>query len=342
MRWITASLLSMLLSLGLPVFGQEPQPSPRKDENLKLQVDLVMMDAQVLEQKTARVVGNLKKEDFVLYEDGIKQEITHFSQNTLPLSVILLVDRGGCLDPFNEEVHKATMEAVNRLKPEDEVAVMTFGHSVELVQSFRTYKRSIAEALKRVPAHEEEAPHCFNLAFYEAAQYMRRASNPDGRRVIIMITALTRSFDCPGASSEEVRNAVFESGSVVCGLIPASAGQRIENGVMGGLASIAGVFKARTSSLKSLAEETGGEVISAKSQNIDLAFRDLVDHLRTRYNIGFVASDQKRDGRFHKLKLEIAPATLKRDGKLVVKTRRGYIAGRAAADAVEGERPRQK
>src|SRR5216684_9144972 len=49
-------------------------------EIVRVDVDLVTVDALVLQKSTARVVGGLKKEDFVLYEDGIKQEITHFGQ----------------------------------------------------------------------------------------------------------------------------------------------------------------------------------------------------------------------------------------------------------------------
>lgn len=90
---------------------------------VKVDVDLVKVDALVLQKKTARIVGGLKKADFVIYEDGIKQEITHFSQDSLPLSVLLVIDRGGCLDPYGDEVHRAAREAIDRLKLVDEIAV---------------------------------------------------------------------------------------------------------------------------------------------------------------------------------------------------------------------------
>ncbi|HEY0347917.1 MAG TPA: hypothetical protein VGC60_07150, partial [Pyrinomonadaceae bacterium] len=72
---------------------------PATAEVVKVDVDLVTVDALVLQKNTARIVGGLQKEDFLIYEDGTKQEITHFSQDSLPLSVLLLIDRGGCLDP---------------------------------------------------------------------------------------------------------------------------------------------------------------------------------------------------------------------------------------------------
>lgn len=308
---------------------EQGQAEPREPtDNVKLAVDLVVLDAQVLQQKTGRVVGTLKQEEFTVTEDGVKQQITHFSQDTLPLSIIILIDRGGCLDPFSDKVRHATTEAIQRLRPQDEVALMAFAETTDLIAGFGRGRDRILSALDRVPPHDEEAEHCFSRAFYDAADYMRAAGNPDGRRVIIVITGITVSLDCPTPSAQEARNAVFESGSVVCGIIPKTAGQRIENGVMTAAAGIGGIFRARTSSLKQLAEETGGEVLSDKPENLDHTFNELIDHLRTRYTLGFVSTNRKRDGSFRKLKVEVAQPTQKRDDRLVVKTKRGYVAAK--------------
>lgn len=315
---------------------QEPSSNSERElpdsreptDNVRLAVDLVVLDAQVLQQKTGRIVGTLKKEDFTLAEDGVKQQVTHFSQDTLPLSVILLIDRGGCLDPFSDKVRHATLEAMQRLRPQDEVALMAFANTTELIAGFGRGKDRILSALDRVPPHDEEAEHCFSRAFYDAAGYMRAAGNPDGRRVIIVITGITATLDCPTPSAQEARNAVFESGSVVCGIIPKTPGQRIENGVMTAAAGIGGLFKARTSSLKQLAEETGGEVLGDKPENLDRTFNELIEHLRTRYTLGYVSTNRKRDGSFRKLKLEVAQPTRKSEDRLVVKTKRGYIAAK--------------
>src|SRR5260370_3356813 len=105
-------------------------PQPAGDE-VKLNVDLVVLDAQVVQRKTARIVGGLKKEDFVLREDGALQQITQFGKDSLPLSVILLVDRGGCLDPFSDKVRQATLDALARLKATDEVALMAFAEPAD-------------------------------------------------------------------------------------------------------------------------------------------------------------------------------------------------------------------
>ena len=338
MKRLATMLLSTLLILSLyasqPVIPQTrertvSQSKTDKVDTVKVDVDLVVVDALVLQKKTARVVGNLKQNDFVLTEDGIRQEITHFGQDTSPLSVLLLVDRGGCLDPFGEKVRAATLAAISRLKPQDEVALMAYNDRVELVQGFVRDRQRIEEAVNRVPQANEETDHCLNRAFYDAAHYMIQAGNPVGRRVIIVITGVTSNFDCEGPSSKEAARAIYESGSVVCGLIPSGAAQRMENGIAAVGTRIGRMFKLPTISINQLADETGGEVLDDKPEVLDRAFNTLIDHLRTRYQLGFVSSNKKRDGTTRKLKLEITPTTKKSQGELVVKTRRTYVAPRS-------------
>src|SRR6266480_397206 len=299
-------------------------------EIVKVDVDLVTVDALVLQKNTARVVGGLKKEDFVLYEDGTKQEITHFGQDSLPLSVLLLIDRGGCLDPFGSHVHRAASEAIARLKPADEVAVMTYHDTTRLLQGFTRDRALVEDALNQTPPHDEEADHCLNKLFAAAADYIVRASNPVGRRVVIAITGVTRNFDCPnGPSGKAASQAVFESGSVVCGIIPKTDDQAIENGIMIWATRIGKLGNAPYIDIQTLANETGGELLADKPENLNTTFQTLMDHLRSRYNLAFVSSNKKRDGTTRKLKIDVAPPLQKTQGKLVVKARRSYVAPRS-------------
>jgi VWFA-related protein len=298
-------------------------------EVIKVDVDLVTIDALVLKKDTARIVGDLKKDDFLILEDGTRQQISHFSQDSLPLSVLLLIDRGGCLDPFSEEVHRAANEALSRLKPIDEVAVMSYHSSVELLQPFTRDRTSIADALNRIPPHDEEANHCLNKAFSEAADYMVKAGNPVGRRVVIAITGVTRNFDCSdGPSARQTTHSILESGSVVCGLVPTGADQRMENGIMRWATRVGGVLQVSSLNIKQLADETGGELLQDKPENLDTTFNTLIDHLRTRYSLAFVSSNKKRDGSLRKLKVDVASTVQKSHGKIVVRARRSYVAPR--------------
>jgi VWFA-related protein len=334
----TAFLLSILLLSAFLLSGErtrlhvEAQTRERTVGNvpaevIKTDIDLITVDALVLQKKTARIVGNLTKDDFSIFEDKTKQQITHFSQDSLPLSVLLLIDRGGCLDPFGSEVRHAALDALSRLKPTDEVAVMTYHNTTRLEQRFTRNRHLIEEALYSVPEHDEMADHCLNLAFYDAADYMLRAGNPVGRRVVIVITGVTRNFDCrSGPSGKAAVHAILESGSVVCGLVPVTPDQKLENGVMRWATRMGGLVHAPTLNIKDVVAETGGEMLEDKPERLDVAFNTLITHLRTRYSLGFVSSNKKRDGTTRKLKIEVASPVKKAEGDLVIKARRSYVA----------------
>lgn len=315
-------------------------PTPETSADVvKVDVDLVKVDALVMQKNTARVVGGLKKEDFLIYEDGTKQEITHFSKDMLPLSVLLAIDRGACLDLYGDEVHRAAREAIDRLKPVDEIAVMAYANTSVLVEPFTRNRIMLENALNRVPPQAGNVDHCMNNLFADAADYMSKASNPAGRRVVIVITGLARLFDCPeGPSGNAAAQAIYESGSVVCGIIPKVTYQRVHNGIMTMTTRVSKLGGADYMDIQTLANETGGEVLSDKPENLDTTFQTLIDHLRSRYNLAFVSTNKKRDGTTRKLKLDVAPAIQKSQGKLVIKARRSYIAPRGETLKAEGSR----
>jgi VWFA-related protein len=316
-----------------------PRPASTPESSIevvKVDVDLVKIDALVLQKNTARIVGGLQKGDFLLYEDGIKQEITHFSQDQLPLSVVLAIDRGpACphpIDVWNDEAHRAAREAIDSLKPVDEVAVMAFTDSTKLIQPFTRNRMMLENALNNIPepAKTTNVAHCFNLMFADAAQHMFKASNPAGRRVIIVITSMTRLFDCSnGPSSRAATAAIYESGAVVCAIIPKVLIQRVENAVQTVATRVNKVVAARYMDLEYLANETGGEVLANNPKKLDTTFQTLIDHLRSRYNLAFVSTNRQRDGTTRKLKLDVDQARQKPQGKLVIKARRSYIAPRS-------------
>jgi VWFA-related protein len=342
---LKAALIALVLSLiSLPfLFSANSQTRPRTassqpssarpsgtpEDTVKVDVDLVTVDALVLQKKTARVVGDLQKADFAVAEDGVKQTITHFSQDSLPISMLLLVDRGGCLDPFGTEVRAAARHAIAELKPTDELALMTYHDEVELLQPFTRDRQLIYQGLESVPPHDEEAHHCLNTAFGEAAAYIQNAGNPIGRRVIVVITGVTRDFDClSGPSSKSASQAVYESGAVVSAIVPKSSAQRMENAVMRWATRLGKLGGAPYIDVQTLANETGGEILEDKPENLSSTFATLINHLRTRYNLAFVSTNKKRDGTTRKLKIDVASGAQKARGKLVVKARRSYVAPR--------------
>jgi hypothetical protein len=131
---------------------------------------------------------------------------------------------------------------------------------------------------------------------------------------------MTRLFDCSnGPSNRAATTAIYESGAVVCAIIPAVIIQRIENALQIAATRVNKVVAARYMDLQHLADETGGEVLSDKPAKLDTTFQTMIDHLRSRYNLTFVSTNKTRDGTTRKLKLDVDPAQQKSQGKMVVK-----------------------
>jgi len=185
----------------------------------------------------------------------------------------------------------------------------------------------LERALNYVPPHDERANHCLNTAFDDAANYMMKAGNPSGRRVIVVITGVTRNWDCRnGPSHNAATHTVFESGSVVCGIIPKTPEQAAENGMMRWATRVGRLGGVNYLDIQKLADETGGEILRDKPEELDQAFNTLITHLRTRYSFSFVSTNKKRDGTVRKLKIDLADGVEKSEGRLVVKARKNYVA----------------
>lgn len=97
----------------------------------------------------------------------------------------------------------------------------------------------------------------------------------------------------------------------------------------------------RRGSVSTYTDETGGLAIALKNEETDTRLADLILQIRNRYSFGYVPSNPRLDGKFRKLKLELSPAAKKkREGKFVVKTRRGYIAPKGRAEKAETQEKR--
>ena len=294
-------------------------------ESLKLSTDLVVIDAQVIKKKTAQAVGNLTRQDFLVTEDGVKQEITHFSQDQLPLSILLLLDTSGSVWDIISEVRDKAVVSLEHLKESDEVALMGTASRTELIQDFTTDRKLIAERIgaidKKALGHRGILLHD---AIYQAAKHLNKAANPASRRVIIVVTDnISTQMVGMGHSENEALNEVYETGVSVCGLKVNEIDAYVLkfNPLYYGLKGF--LFRG---DIFEYAEKTGGIVLSSNKGQVDAKLTELINNLRTRYAIGYVSTNTKQDGKFRKIKLSIVSDIEKREGKIAVIARKGYYA----------------
>jgi VWFA-related protein len=330
---ITAKLLRLVivsLLMVVPVLAQAGKEQ-KSDEVIRLKTELVTLDVQIVNKKTQQLVSDLTQNDFEVYEDGVKQELTHFSQDKLPLSVVLLLDTSGSMWPVLEKLRSSAYQALQSLKPEDEVAIMATAAETKLVQGFTREKFSVSEKLREMDLKAYGDDGIFmSDSLARAAILLRKAANPVNRRVIIVITD---NVVIPNNSSgafrkDEAVSMLLEYGVVVCGVtINLNPYARINNKLLR--------FPERHADgdVNKYAEITGGEVLSAGKDDVGQRLAELINHLRTRYSLAFTSTNPAKDGKFRGLKVRLSSAAEvrirnSRSGDYSVKNRSGYYAGR--------------
>jgi VWFA-related protein len=289
-------------------FSQEKDPV----DVVKVNTDLVVFDVQVIDKKSKRIIGELAKDDFVITEKGAAQPVMYFSRDDLPLSIILLLDVSRSVRPIIHEIRDGALNALNRLKPEDEVAVMAFAERSTLAQDFTRDRALVSRKIEEATATDVLGNGTFlGPAMESAAIHMEQAPTLASRRVLIVITDNIATVS--GRQQKDVLDDLFDTGTVVYGLIVRATIGKVFNVVSFG----------QIKAVNRYVEETGGEVLGADKKEVDAKLGEVVDRLRARYALGFRPSDAADDGKLREVQITIAP-NRKRKEKPQVLTKRGY------------------
>jgi len=165
---------------------------------------------------------------------------------------------------------------------------------------------------------------------YQTAVHLKRASTPESRRVIIAITDnISTQQRFMGHSGGEAVRELYETGGVVCGLLIGGGFGKQASGVRKVIRYAPPfLLVGDPADIDTFADRTGGEVMRASSDEIEARLVELIEHLRTRYAIGYTPSNGRHDGKFRKVKVTVSAAVEALEGKLSVLTRRGYYAAK--------------
>lgn len=311
LRHSTLAAIAILLA-GWTVCAQQPaQQQPGGP--IRVDVELTLVEATV-KDKAGRVMGGLKKEDFKIFEDGVAQEITHFSRDQIPLAVALVVDLSGSIQPFLRPLRYASLSALKVLKREDQVALFTFTGDVEQRVQLTYDKSEVSDVFEDIRAGGGTN---INDAVYEAALYLKREA-PAARRVIILVSDNVPSTD-GHASPPEVSRIALEADAAIYSIkVPG-------NNPMG--AGISSKLNRGLVNVKKLTEETGGEVFEVQQDgSLYISFKNVIERLKTRYTLGYYPRNAAADGKFHTLNVELADAYGRKGSAYTVLSKKGYYA----------------
>ncbi len=304
------------MSFGLAVFAQTPTPTPPGEEdNGTIKTFEVRLPVTVTEKnKKKDLVAGFKRGDFVVYEDGVKQEVTFFTdEKTNPAVYVgVLMDTSPSTSgkmKFSKEAAKNFIYTVTRLR-KDKAAFMTFDHLVTLHQDFTDKLDLLDKAVERVNKVGSKT------ALYDALWQFsdEKLRNAPGRRVIVVITDGDDTF-----SKALLDDAIDIAQRTETTIFAIST----KAGFLGTVPGVeAGTVKDRSDKyLERLCEETGGEVFfTGDMLELERAFTKISKELSGQYILTYRPANQRYDGVERKVEVRFANSDLEKKYKIRTKT----------------------
>jgi len=282
---------------------------------VKVGVDLVNVLFTVTD-RNGHLISGLNLQDFLIEEDGRKQDIQFFSrENELPLTLGMVVDTSPSVRPvFDQERATANRFLEQVLRPKDLAMLIAFDKSVTLFQDFTDDIRRLQRAYENL----ELGPSMNGgTSLYDALYLATREKlkNEAGRKAIVLIS------DGDDTTSkiriDEALMAIHESDTVVYSLAVGGNWPGFRR-YRGGSIAIG-----NHGSMKRLSEETGGTYFDIDNRrDLNAAFARINDELRNQYSIGYVSLNPAKDGKFRRIKI------IPRDATFRIQARKGYYAAK--------------
>lgn len=284
-----------------------PAPAPGSSEipPLRVNVRLVNVFVNVTDAKGAPV-GGLTQNDFAITEDGHPQKIAVFErQAEMPLTITLAIDTSGSVRKDLPLEQRAAHKFVHSLlRPVDRLDVMDFSSDVREVVPFTNNLRRIDEALEDLRTGPA-------TALYDAIYLASQNLGPHlGRKVLVIISDGGNTVK--GVEYDRALEAAIRADAMVYSIIDVP------------IEADAGRDTGGEHAMITLSQETGGKYFYANAGELDKAFQQVSDDLRTQYLIGYYPARRLADSSFRAIAVSLKnpPA----DTKYTLRNRTGYYA----------------
>ena len=289
---------------------------------LKIETTLVVVPVTVFD-RDGKYIPDLKRENFEVYEDGIKQEISDFGSTETPFHVALLLDMSGSTRWRTDQIQEAALAFVDQLRPADRVMVITFESVVRIASEFTNNREEIRKAiLETKNGGETRVYDAVDLVLTERLNHLK------GRKAMVIFSdgvdtssKLAQGRDVIG-HIEEAETLVYSIRYDTLTDVRAKvrAGMQLPHPQQPGqMADPAHVYAEAATFLKDLAGRSGGRYYDVDTiGDLRTAFTGVAEELRRQYWIGYYPTNQTHDGRYRKIRVTVDKS------EVALRTREGY------------------
>jgi VWFA-related protein len=320
-------ILAIISTFAFSAFAQDEDP-------VKIDSSIVRLNVGVVDKK-GQPITNLNRGSFSLYEDGVKQQISRFEPSTAPFSVVMILDMSGSTLGFRQVIRMSAGRFIDALAPDDRVAVVEFYDKINLRNDFTTDRGIIAHSI-------EVANGRGKTQLYKAIDFaLDKLSYEGNRRKAIIV--LTDGVDTTNQDKDrqilepvkdtEIATALKPENNDILNRVLTRADRQgvtiyplvLPTGDPAKLADPTprqvAMFKAARERLQIVADRTGGMVNNInRLEEMGTLYAKVAADLRTLYTIEYQPENNKRDGRWRTIKLEVT------DPELISRTKPGYFA----------------
>ena len=301
-----------------------PEGEPEFGENdvVRVSTSLITVPAEVLD-RNGRYIGNLKKDDFRIYENGVEQQLTYFASVEQPFTVALLLDVSGSTQSQLEAIRTAANTFIKRLRPNDRLLLVTFDGKINVLTEAVTLTELRKQKLRLDALHE-------GTLLYETVGFVlnQRLAAIPGRKAIVMLTDGVDNGSRKASLKQNLRDA--EEANVVIYTVQYNTLPQLP-------ARLTRIVDAKTREqvrlkltknyavgstyLQYLAEKTGGRMYRADDlAEVPTMFSAITDELGRQYSLGYYPKGEVHAGEKRDIKVRT------RSPNLVVRARESYVA----------------
>ena len=343
--------ISIMLTALLNLQAQDNKQEP---EILKLDTSLVSIEVNINSKTSSKNIAGLTAQDFTVYEDGVKQKVENFASTESPFNLVLMVDTSGSARDEVDLMKKAAKRFLNEMRPQDRIGIVELNQRITVMEGLTSDREKIESAIDFLqPGTGTSFYDALQITLDEVL------SKADGRKAVIVLTdgvdsvgAATFDEILPEIERSKVTTyflevnteAKTESGMMLnCedeksfhfsrkqlkkyvaeyaeGLDDTRYENHCELSKLERMQINRRLYESARKELREMASQTGGKVYPCKRlAELEPAYSQIAAELRTQYSIGYYPTNEKHDGKWRTIKIE-----MKKPG-LTAKTKPGYRA----------------
>lgn len=312
-----------------PNQAEAGQPEAQ-DDIVRVRTDEVLLPVSVRDWSGVSING-LNRDDFIVYDEGVRQEIRSFNRQRVAANIVLLLDASGSVFQQMRFIREAAKGFIEGLLPEDKVCLMQFADKVELLQDWTatTDQRGLEKALDW-RYHPGESTTFYDGLYLAAEEQLRKV---EGRRIVILLTDGIDTAERRRAGFADALNAVRRADASVYvvsltgmlrEMIVSRAGGRVTQTLLRGydpkeVRRLLTVIDESEKQLAGLARQTGGRLfLPLKDESLAVAYGAIAEELRAQYIITYKPTPPVAAGQWRRVRVLVLP------GGYEVGAREGY------------------